>query len=63
MGKTVFLRASDLNTILCLTVREENPSAEARAAKIRDVKPHISIDDARKAVGQIDRWRELITQR
>jgi len=49
-----------LATALYFTVREENPAVDARAAMICEVKPHISIDDARKSVEQIDRWREEI---
>lgn len=44
-------------TALYFSVRANEISVEARAAMIREVKPHISFDEARKAVEDVDRWR------
>jgi uncharacterized protein YwgA len=46
-----------LATALYFTATTEDPSVEGRAAKIRDVKPHITAEEARKAVEEVDRWR------
>ena len=46
-----------LATALYFTVTTEDMSVEGRAAKIREVKPHITADEARKAVEEIDGWR------
>ncbi|HYM62046.1 MAG TPA: hypothetical protein VEZ11_14285 [Thermoanaerobaculia bacterium] len=47
-----------LATALYFTVSANDPTVDGRAAMIRQVKPHISADEARKAVEQIDQWRE-----
>lgn len=50
-----------LATALYFTVTTDDASTEGRSAKIRQVKPHISDDEARKAVEEVDRWRmELV---
>jgi len=46
-----------LATALYFTVRQGDASIEGRATKIREVKPHISADEARDAVEEVDRWR------
>lgn len=46
-----------LATALYFTVTSDDVSVEDRAAKTREVKPHISDDEARKAVEEVDRWR------
>ncbi|HEX9982151.1 MAG TPA: hypothetical protein VGF69_02710 [Thermoanaerobaculia bacterium] len=47
-------------TALYFTVSTPDSSAEQRAAKIREVKPHITIDEARNAVEEVDRWRREV---
>ena len=47
-----------LATALYFTVTTEEASVEGRAAKIREVKPHITADEARKAVEEVDDWRK-----
>jgi uncharacterized protein YwgA len=47
-----------LATALYFTVTTDDASVEGRSAKIREVKPHISDDEARKAVEEVDRWRK-----
>jgi len=44
-------------TALYFTVNTEDLSVDERAAKICEVKPHITPDDARQAVEEVDRWR------
>jgi hypothetical protein len=44
-----------LATALYFTVTTDGLSVEGRAAKIRDVKPHITAEEARKAVEEVDR--------
>lgn len=46
-----------LATALYFTVTDDDLSVEGRAAKIRAVKPHISDEEARKAVEDVDCWR------
>jgi hypothetical protein len=46
-----------LATALYFTTTTEETSADRRAAMIREVKPHITEDEARKAVEEVDRWR------
>jgi uncharacterized protein YwgA len=46
-----------LATALYFTTTTDETSVEGRAAMIREVKPHISADEARKAVQEVDRWR------
>jgi uncharacterized protein YwgA len=46
-----------LATALYFTVTTEGTSVEGRAAKIREVKPHITAEEAQKAVEEVDRWR------
>ncbi len=46
-----------LATALHFTVTIDDSSMESRAAKIREVKPHITAEEARKAVEDVDRWR------
>jgi uncharacterized protein YwgA len=46
-----------LATALYFTVTTDDTSIEGRATWIREVKPHISADEARKAVEEVDRWR------
>jgi uncharacterized protein YwgA len=45
-------------TALYFTVATNDVSVEGRAAKICEVKPHISADEARRAVEEVDRWRQ-----
>ncbi len=47
-----------LATALYFTVTQGDASIEGRATKIREVKPHLSADDARDAVEEVDRWRK-----
>lgn len=47
-------------TALYFTVTTDDGSIDGRAAKIREVKRHISDEEARKAVEEIDRWRREI---
>jgi uncharacterized protein YwgA len=47
-------------TALYFTVTTEGLSVEARVAKIREVKPHISDDEARKALEEVDGWRREV---
>lgn len=46
-----------LATALHFTTTTGEGSVEGRAAMIREVKPHITADEARKAVEELDRWR------
>jgi uncharacterized protein YwgA len=47
-------------TALYFTVTANDASIDERAAKICEVKPHITPDDARQALEEVDRWwREL----
>jgi uncharacterized protein YwgA len=46
-----------LATALYFTVTTDDPSVEGRAIKIREVKPHITADEAVKAVEEVDHWR------
>ena len=50
-------------TALFFTVNEDDRSVEGRARRIREVKPHISDEEARSAVQQIDEWREGLRSR
>jgi len=45
-------------TALYFTVNTTDASVDERVAKIRDVKPHITPDAARKAIEEVDRWRQ-----
>lgn len=45
-------------TALYFTVATDDVSVDGRAAKICEVKPHITADEARKAVEEVDRWRK-----
>jgi uncharacterized protein YwgA len=45
-------------TALYFTVATDDASVDGRAAKIRAVKPHITSEEARKAVEDVDRWRQ-----
>jgi hypothetical protein len=45
-------------TALYFTVSTDDTSVDARAAKICEVKPHITPDDARRAIEEVDRWRK-----
>ena len=47
-----------LATALYFTVTTNDASAEERAAKVCDVKPHIASDEAHKAVEEVDLWRK-----
>jgi len=47
-----------LATALYFTVTTDDTSIDGRSAKIREVKPHISDDEARKAVEEVDEWRK-----
>jgi uncharacterized protein YwgA len=40
------------------SVTTDNASVDERAANTCDVKPHITPDDARKAIEEVDRWRK-----
>ena len=44
-----------LATALYFTVQENDRSVQGRTRRIREVKPHISEEEARAAVEQIDR--------
>jgi uncharacterized protein YwgA len=44
-------------TALFFTVTTDGLSVDERAAKICEVKPHITQDEARKAVEEVERWR------
>lgn len=44
-------------TALYFTVATNDLSMDERAAKICEVKPHITREEARKAVEEVDRWR------
>lgn len=44
-------------TALFFTVTTDGLSVDERAAKICEVKPHITRDEARKAVEEVERWR------
>jgi len=44
-------------TALYFTVATDDVSVDCRAAKICEVKPHITADEARKAVEEVDGWR------
>jgi uncharacterized protein YwgA len=44
-------------TALYFTVTTDDVSVDERAAKICEVKPHITPDDARKAIEEVDGWR------
>jgi uncharacterized protein YwgA len=46
-----------LATALYFTTTTNEASVEGRAAMIREVKPHITADEARKAVEEVDAWR------
>ena len=43
-------------TALFFTVTTNDASVEGRATKIREVKPHITAEEAQKAVEEVDRW-------
>lgn len=45
-------------TALYFTVTTDDTSVEGRSKKIREVKPHVSADEAQKAVEEVDRWRK-----
>ncbi len=45
-------------TALFFTVTTDDASVEGRATKIREVKPHITAEEAQKAVEEVDRWRK-----
>jgi hypothetical protein len=45
-------------TALYFTVATDDGSVDGRAAKICEVKPYITGDEARKAVQKVDRWRK-----
>jgi uncharacterized protein YwgA len=47
-------------TALYFTVTTDEASVDERAAKICEVKPHITRDDARKAIEEVDRWRREV---
>lgn len=47
-------------TALYFTVKTEGASVDSRAAKVCEVKPHITADEARTAVEEIDRWRKAL---
>lgn len=47
-------------TALYFTVATDDASVDGRAAKICAVKPHITSEEARKAVEEVDRWRKEI---
>jgi uncharacterized protein YwgA len=51
-----------LATALYFTVQGGDRSVDARAIKIREVKPHISLQEARESVEQIDRWQEQVVR-
>jgi len=44
-------------TALYFTVTTNDALIDERAAKICEVKPHITPDDARKAIEEVDGWR------
>ncbi len=46
-------------TALFFTVTTDGLSVDERASKICEVKPHITRDEARNAVEEVDRWRKL----
>jgi uncharacterized protein YwgA len=48
-------------TALYFTVTTDEVSVDARAAKICEVKPHITAGEARNAVEEVDRWRKELT--
>ncbi|HEX6087760.1 MAG TPA: hypothetical protein VF266_24730 [Thermoanaerobaculia bacterium] len=45
-------------TALYFTVASADLSVDERAAQICEVKPHITSEEARKAVEEVDRWRK-----
>jgi uncharacterized protein YwgA len=45
-------------TALYFTVTTGDTSVDERVAKVCEVKPHITPDDARKAVEEVDGWRK-----
>lgn len=47
-----------LATALYFTATTDDASVEVRAAKICEVKPYITGDEARSAVEELDRWRK-----
>jgi len=47
-------------TALYFTCSLPAASVDERAAKICAVKPHISVDEARKAVEEVDEWRRQV---
>ena len=49
-----------LATALYFTVTTNDLSVDERAAKICEVKPHITFDEARKAVEEVDSWRDAL---
>lgn len=48
-------------TALYFTTATDDPSVDARVAKICEVKPHITTDEARKAVEEVDHWRKTVS--
>jgi hypothetical protein len=51
-----------LATALHFTTAEPNESQQKRAERILDVKPHIRMEEALRAVAQVDRWRASNTR-
>lgn len=47
-------------TALYFTVATDDVTMDGRAAKICEVKPHITADEARKAVEEVDSWRKRV---
>jgi hypothetical protein len=52
-----------LATALYFTVQKDDRSIDDRARNIREVKPHILLEEARESVVQIDRWRAQVIHR
>ncbi len=59
LGSRGVKQLEPLATALYFT-RQADDSVDVRASKIREVKPHISLQEARESVEQIDRWREQV---
>jgi uncharacterized protein YwgA len=58
LGRLRVKQLEPLATALFFTKESPDASATARAVSIREVKPHVSSDEARKAVEAVDDWKK-----
>ena len=58
LGKKGVVQLERLGTALFVTLEDEARSPNARAARIRELKPHITEEQARDALREVDKIRE-----